>query len=130
MAGSNLKGSVPVSDVVSSEPVPSVPPTKEVTYWAPAKRFQLGNFKPEIRNQADRIIQSEQSIRFYEHTFTTSDPEEIAFIESTNAFQVRQIRRCETRKETAELTKAQAGMKSVRTLHSEDISGVVMSEGK
>lgn len=97
-------------------------------FWAPAKRFQLGNFQEE-RRDGGRIIQPEMPLQFEEHIRVTSNPAVIEFIKKSEAFRTGQITQCDSLEAAAALTAAHNARKGIRMEKSEDVSSTVVTEG-
>ena len=98
---------------------------KTKVYWSQPERLRIANFVKEIKDASGGIITPERPLRFEEHTYTTSDPKIMKFIEESGDFASNTIRACpggidEARKFTRELRT----FKQVKDIKYEDISNV------
>lgn len=91
---------------------------KQTVYWAPAKRYQIGNFIPEERS-GGHITQGEEPLQFRNHLYITKDPIVIKFIEKSRGFLNGQVVRCESVAEAEILTN---GVKARRQKKDYDIT--------
>lgn len=91
------------------EPQEKQPEIKEKIYWAPAKKYVLhlskkdpmvigrnAEFCREQRDARGNVIQKANPIEWGEHTLSTDDPEVIAVIENSVAFENGDILECES----------------------------------
>lgn len=83
-------------------------------YWAGAKKYQIGNFRPEVR-EGGHIVTPEQPLTIYGHVITldnndtvgpTSGRKKIAFIEKSTAFRDGEVKLVESLVEANKLTTA------------------------
>ncbi len=78
---------------------------KEVIFWAPAKGYQIANFRKEERS-GGHIMQGEEPLQFRNHLHITTESEVVEFIEKSNGFKNGQIQRCKDMAEAQMLTNA------------------------
>lgn len=98
-----------------------------VYFWAPAAKFQLANYREEVRSpNTGMITKSEDPIRFYNNIYVTKNPDEIKFIRESEACQsgvVKEFPDMESaQKETRILLARKAG---VREFKAEDVERTV-----
>lgn len=122
----------PVEEV--SEKIEPVDVTNDAKiYYAPAKKFQLANFREEVRSQGtDRVLQGEQSLVFENHLFVTDNEDEIEFIEKSNAYKSGIIKMCGDMGEAQALVNVLRKVKSTNTtISTEDVTKhPTVAEGK
>ena len=85
-------------------------------YWAGAKRYQIGNFRPEVKDGGS-IIQPEQPLTIWGHVLqldknNADDRKKITFIEKSTAFKDGEVVRMES---IAEANKRTAALQHSRT---------------
>ena len=85
-------------ETMSNEEVKS-----DVVFWSRAKICHIANFREEKRDGA-RILQREAPIKFFDHLYITSSPEEIAFIRNSSTFENGDVRECKSVEEAQRLT--------------------------
>jgi hypothetical protein len=101
---------------------------KSVVFWAPAKGYQIANFRPEKKNEHGGIETSEKSLRFSNHIFATADAEIIAFVTNSAAFRDGHVKKCADANEAKRLTDQHERMRGVRTLNSESVESSVITD--
>ena len=96
-----------------------------VIYFAPAKEYQIANYRKEVK-QAGDIISTECPWRFSEHLTITDEDEVIEFIEKSNAFKAGIIKRCKNREEANQMVLGARAMKGVKEAQVQDISSTLI----
>lgn len=96
-----------------------------VIFWAPAREYQIGNFRKEVKDGGG-IISPESPLRFAEHEIVTDDDEVISFIEKSGAFKAGIIKRCKSRSEANALTAGVKAMKGIKEVLVQDVSSTVI----
>lgn len=91
---------------------------KQVVFWAPAKRYQIANFRKEERS-GGHITQGEEPLQFRNHLHITKDPIVIEFIRKSRGFINGQVVECENMAEAEILT---SGVKARRQQKKYDIT--------
>ena len=100
--------------------------TDKVIYWAPALKYELANFIPELWEHG-RIVRRERSLPFHNNMcvldpdcgckctkkeICTCDKKAIAHIENSKAFKTGDIIKCADMAEAHKLTRMRAARKS------------------
>ncbi len=98
--------------------------SKEKIYFHPAKKFQIGNFVTEVKNQG-RIDRPEAPLEFHSNLFVTIDEETQKFIENSNPFKNGHIKLCKDMAEAVNMRHARnAAKQSHREVESTSITTV------
>ena len=86
-------------------------------YWARAVGLSIANFVKEVR-EGNAIVTPEASLVFTNHIKMTEDPEEIKFIESSQSFRDRKVKRVNSLEEAYALTAQVESTRVIREITS------------
>lgn len=95
-------------------------------FWHQVKEGQIANLEYEHFHEKTGRVTMERPLRFYEHTFETSDPKKITHIEESDSFRTGLIIFCghgsEGRRIASEKTMAHNAKKEQRVYTSEVVT--------